>query len=44
MFKINDKPHLKAIGKMQELIKTPEDFDMWFEKKRQIFDSLANNK
>jgi len=44
MFKINDKPHLNAMKKMQELVKTPEDFKMWLEKKRQIFNSLPNNK
>ena len=44
MFKINHKPHLNAMSKMQELIKTPEDFEMWFEKKRQIFVSLPDNK
>ena len=44
MFKINDKPHLEAMGKMKELVKTPEDFGMWLEKKSQIFDSLPDNK
>ena len=40
MFKNGDKPHLQAIGKMQELIKTSGAMEKWFEEKRAEFDSL----
>jgi len=43
MFQKKDQAHLKAIGKMQELMQTPKDFEMWFDMKRQIFNSLPES-
>ena len=40
MFKKNDEPHLKAMNKIKELIKSPEDMKEWFENKRKEFDAL----
>jgi hypothetical protein len=40
MFQNNDKPHLDAMNKMQELMKTPDAMKIWFEKKKKEFDEL----
>lgn len=40
MFQKGDEPHLKAMNKMQELIKSPEAMKKWFEDKKKEFDSL----
>lgn len=40
MFQKNDKPHLDAMNKMQELMKTPDAMKIWFENKRKKFDEL----
>jgi hypothetical protein len=40
MMKRGDEPHLNAMKKMQELLKTPNAMNEWFEKKRQEFDLL----
>ena len=40
MFQNNDKSHLDAMNKMQELMKTPDAMKIWFENKRKEFDEL----
>jgi len=40
MFQNGDEPHLKAMNEMQELMKSPEAMNEWFENKRKEFDSL----
>lgn len=42
MFQKNDAPHLKAMGKMQQLMQTPNAMHEWFESKRKAFDALPN--
>jgi uncharacterized iron-regulated protein len=42
MFQKNDKPHLDAMNKMQELMKTPDAMKVWFENKRIEFDELLD--
>lgn len=37
MFKKGDKPHLDAMEKMNELMKSPDAMREWFESKRQLF-------
>ena len=44
MFQKNDKPHLKAMNEMQELMKSPEQMKEWFENKRREFDALPENE
>lgn len=43
MFKQGDKAHLEAMNKMQELMKTPEAMQSWFEDKRKAFDALSED-
>lgn len=42
MFKKNDKPHLEAMQKMQELMKTPQALKQWFENKKKEFDAIRH--
>ncbi len=44
MFQKGDEEHLKAMGKMNELMKTPEAMTEWFENKRKEFDDLPDAK
>lgn len=44
MFQKNDKPHLKAMNEMQELMKSPEDMKEWFDNKKKEFDELPEIK
>ncbi|MCX6351517.1 MAG: DUF1059 domain-containing protein [Bacteroidetes bacterium] len=44
MFQSGDAPHLAAMGKMQELIKTPTAMQEWFEDKRNEFNALPEDK
>lgn len=44
MFQKGDEAHLKAMGKMQELMKSPEDIRQWFENKRMLFESLPESE
>ena len=39
MFEKSDKPHLKAMQKMQELMKTPEAMQQWMDEKRKEFEN-----
>jgi len=40
MFKNNDEAHLKAMNKMQELMKDPQAMKDWFENKKKEFEAL----
>ncbi len=40
MFQEKDEAHLKAMNKMQELMKVPGEMEKWFEGKRKEFDEL----
>ena len=44
MFQIDDKEHLKAMNEMQELMKSPEAMEQWFENRRKEFDALPENE
>ena len=43
MFKKNDKDHLEAMSKIQELMKNPEAMAEWFENKRKEFEVLPED-
>ena len=40
MFQMGDEEHLKAMSKMQALMKSPEAMAAWFENRRGEFDAL----
>lgn len=40
MFTKGDKAHLAAMNQMQELMKSPEAMNKWFESKKQEFEDL----
>jgi len=40
MFKLQDAAHLEAMGKMQELMKSPDSMKQWFMDKKAEFDNL----
>ncbi len=42
MFKIKEPKHMEAMGKMQELMKTPGAMENWFAKKKAEFEALPN--
>ena len=44
MFQKDDKAHLNAMNKMQELMKSPDAMHKWFNDKRAIFDSLPKEE
>lgn len=44
MFQKDDEPHLKAMNEMQELMKTPETMNEWFENMRKEFDALPEDE
>ncbi len=44
MFQKGDEPHLKAMHKMQELMKSPDAMNEWFENTRKAFDALPENE
>ena len=41
MFQKEDGPHLKAMGEMQELMKSPDAMNEWFANKKKEFDAIA---
>lgn len=43
MFQKQDKAHLEAMNKIQELMKNPEAMNEWFESKRKEFEALAED-
>lgn len=40
MFQQKDEAHLTAMGKMQELMKTPDAMKKWFDDKRAEFEAI----
>ncbi|QCX37193.1 DUF1059 domain-containing protein [Aureibaculum algae] len=44
MFQRGDKPHLKAMNEMSELMKSPNAMNAWFNKKRKEFDALPDEQ
>jgi len=44
MFKNGDKPHLKAMNELQELMKSPDAMNEWFENKKKEFNALPNRE
>ena len=42
MFNKGDKPHMDAMSKMQELMKSPESIQMWYENKSKEFEALPD--
>jgi predicted small metal-binding protein len=43
MYQANDEAHLNAMEKMQELMKTPEAMQNWFDNKKKEFDALPED-
>lgn len=43
MFQIGDKPHLRAMTEMKELMQKPDAMNEWFEKKRSEFNKLPEH-
>jgi hypothetical protein len=43
MFKAKDEAHLKAMEKMQELMKTPGAMQNWLDNKKKEFDALPED-
>ncbi len=41
MFEKKDKEHIIAMGKMQELMKSPDALKQWMDEKRKEFDALT---
>ncbi len=44
MYQKGDEEHLKAMAKMQELMKSPSAMTEWFEKKRKEFEALPDDE
>jgi len=44
MFQKQDAAHLQAMGKMQELMQSPEALQQWFNNKREEFNALPKDK
>lgn len=44
MFQKGEEAHLKAMGEIQELMKSPKDMKAWFDSKRKEFDALPENE
>ena len=44
MFQKGDEAHLKAMGDMQQLMKSPEPMAAWFENKRKEFEALPEKE
>ena len=42
MFQKGDQAHLEAMKKMEELMKSPNEMQLWMEGKKKEFDSLPN--
>lgn len=43
MLQANDEAHLKAMTEMQELMKTPEAMQNWFDNKKTEFNALPED-
>ncbi|KAF0139380.1 MAG: hypothetical protein FD122_3305 [Stygiobacter sp.] len=44
MYQKGDEKHLKAMAKMQELMKSPEIMNDWLENKRKEFEDLPEEE
>jgi hypothetical protein len=44
MYQMGDQDHLKAMNDMQELMKSPEQMNEWFEKRRKEFEELPEDE
>ena len=44
MYQLKDEEHLKAMAKMQELMKSPNAMNEWFENKRKEFEALPDDE
>ena len=44
MYQKGDKPHLDAMSKMQELMKSPEAMKKWYENKKREFEGLPEEE
>ncbi|MFQ6678756.1 MAG: DUF1059 domain-containing protein [Fidelibacterota bacterium] len=44
MFEKGDEPHLNAMNEMQELMKSPDAMNEWFENKRKEFNALPDTE
>ena len=44
MFQKSDKPHLKAMNEMQEIMKSHNSMNEWFENKKKEFNALPENE
>ncbi len=44
MFQKGDEPHLQAMNKMKELMKSPNAVQKWFEEQRKAFEALPENQ
>jgi hypothetical protein len=43
MFQVKDVAHMEAMGRMGELMESPDAMQEWFEGKRKEFNSSPNN-
>ncbi|MDB4534281.1 DUF1059 domain-containing protein [Vicingaceae bacterium] len=43
MFHAKDAPHMEAMNKMMELMKSPEAMMAWFDEKESTFNALAED-
>ncbi len=43
MFQKGDEAHLQAMNAMQELMKSPDSMQKWFEERKLTFDALPND-
>ena len=44
MFEKGDEVHLEAMNKMKSLMNEPGAMDMWFKEKKELFNSLSEDK
>lgn len=44
MYQTGDEDHLKAMNEMQDLMKSPEQMNEWFENRRKEFEELPENE
>ncbi len=44
MYQMGDEKHLKAMNEMQELMRSPEAMNGWFENRRKEFDALPEDE
>lgn len=44
MFHAGDEAHLKAMGDMKQMMKSPDAIAAWFNNRRKEFESLPENK